>query len=441
MSYSILLVSPRRWARSGLALGMLGLTGLSCSGLTSVDAPDVRQPADYTTAAGASALATGAMTRFIDAFGAAYQQVTLSGLIADELVATANNVALGWDNRNPSEPAVDGGGLYARLHGARINLLTAIAALQGTAPDSSARIGQLFAINAYTEVFFGEGFCAGVPLSRLDSDFRPLYGPPLTGAQLYQQAVADFDSALLYAANSARISQLAQVGKGRALLNLGRFSEAAEAVAGVPTSYVYHATFVMGTLENGHSDNTGFQNRVTVPEQEGGNGLDWRTANDPRVMLLNRSPAVMGFDRVTEVWVFVPYRASNAPIPLASGLEARLIEAEAALQVGDPVTWLNIHNALRATAITPALPALTDPGTAALRVDLHFRERAFWLFLTGHRHGDLRRLVRQYGRDAETVFPTGAWRDGLTYGTATNIAPPASQSNNPNYSGCLNRDA
>jgi hypothetical protein len=427
------------------AVSALGLVG--CKDLTSVDAPDVRQPADYASAAGASALATGALTRFTDAFAGfgglsfvsgGHNQILFSGLLADELFVTSAGLGGGaWDRRNPLDPSVEGPRLYNPLHTARINLLTAIASLERTAPDSSARIGQLLALTGYTELFFGETFCAGVALGRLDADFRPLYGQPLTSAQLYQQAVADFDSALVYGTDSARIVQLAQVGKGRALLNLGQFSQAAAAVASVPTSYVYNVTFVTGTLQNGIYG-SGNRNFYTVPEEEGINGLNWRTATDPRVPLVNRSPAVKGVDNVTEVWAFVPYEAPNAPIRLAGGIEARLIEAEAALQAGDATTWLTIHNTLRATV---GLTPLADPGAPAARVDLHFRERAFWLFLTGHRQGDLRRLVRQYGRDAETVFPTGTWRDGIAYGAATNMAAGAEARNNPNYAGCLNRDA
>lgn len=437
-----------RRLRFGYLLLSAAATGLvGCRGLTSVDAPDVRQPEDYATAAGASALAIGAITRFNSAFGGGTpndgNQVTRSGLIADELFSTAITVGGGareWDSRDPI--AASSGAFYDRLHSARINLLTAIASMQRTGPDSSARVGQLFALVGYTEVFLGESFCAGVPLGRLDAEFRPLYGEPLTASEVYERAVADFDSALFFGRDSARIASLAAVGKGRALLNLGRFSEAGATVENVLTTYVYDATFVAGTLDNGLYG-TGIQNFYTVSEQEGSNGLNWRTARDPRVPLINRSPALMGLDDVTDVWAFVPYQASNAPIHLASGVEARLIEAEAALQVGDAPMWLAIHNALRAAYPDTAISnrPLVDPGTAAGRVDLHFRERAFWLFLTGHRQGDLRRLVRQYGRDVETVFPTGTWRDGVAYGTATNIAPPGTASNDPTYVGCLDRDA
>src|ERR1051325_6513140 len=99
----------------------------------------------------------------------------------------------------------------------------------------------MFALMGFTEVFFAEDYCSGVPLSRLDESYAPVYGMPLTTAQMYQQAIADFDSALIHA-DSARIRQLAQVGKARALLNLGKFAEAAQAAAPVPTTFVLNVT-------------------------------------------------------------------------------------------------------------------------------------------------------------------------------------------------------
>src|SRR5690606_10679206 len=130
------------------------------------------------------------------------------------------------------------------------------------------------------------------------------------------------------------------------------------------------------------------------------------------------------------------YATTDSPIVLADGIEARLIEAEAALQADDPGTWLGILNTLRADAGL-GLPALADPGTPDARVDLHFAERAYWLFLTAHRLGDLRRLVRQYGRSIEQTFPAGLYKDGPeSYGTATHFPVPIEERANPNFTGC-----
>jgi hypothetical protein len=73
---------------------------------------------------------------------------------------------------------------------------------------------------------------------------------------------------------------------------------------------------------------------------------------------------------------------------------------------------------------------------------LLFNERAYWLFLTGHRQGDLRRLVRNYGRSQETVYPTGVYYGGLGfYGSDVDLPIPATEQVNPYYSGCFNREA
>ncbi len=132
-------------------------------------------------------------------------------------------------------------------------------------------------------------------------------------------------------------------------------------------------------------------------------------------------------------------------MPLATGTEARLIEAEALLQASD-ASWLTVLTDLRANSGLDfsGVPALVDGGgfaTNAANVDLVFSERAFWLWVTGHRQGDLRRLVRQYGRGSETVFPTGAYFKGGVYGPDLNFPLPLEEDNNEFSNGCLDRGA
>jgi hypothetical protein len=74
-------------------------------------------------------------------------------------------------------------------------------------------------------------------------------------------------------------------------------------------------------------------------------------------------------------------------------------------------------------------------------VDQLFSERAFWMFATGHRLGDMRRLIRQYGRAAETVFPGGVYLKGGNYGADVNLPMPQEEGNNPNFAGCIDRNA
>jgi len=58
--------------------------------------------------------------------------------------------------------------------------------------------------------------------------------------------------------------------------------------------------------------------------------------------------------------------------------------------------------------------------------------------------GDLRRLIRQYKRTPESVFPTGAWHKGGNYGVDVNFPVPQAEANNPNVSAqntCIDRNA
>ena len=54
---------------------------------------------------------------------------------------------------------------------------------------------------------------------------------------------------------------------------------------------------------------------------------------------------------------------------------------------------------------------------------------------------DLRRLIRQYGRTQDKVFPTGVYFKGGSYGTDVNFPIPDSELLNPNFKGCIDRNA
>ena len=103
---------------------------------------------------------------------------------------------------------------------------------------------------------------------------------------------------------------------------------------------------------------------------------------------------------------------------------------------------MNILNTLRGTrfqlgtVLSPVMPPLADPGTANGRIDLLFREKAFWTFTRGQRLEDMRRLVRYYGRAVTAVYPEGVHYRGGTYGTDVTLLVPQEEQNNPNFKGC-----
>lgn len=320
---------------------------------------------------------------------------------------------------------------------------------------------EMLSLAGYTYLFFAENFCNGVPISQVTPSGALAYGPPLTNAQLLDSAVARFDSALAVSGD-ADMSNFASVGKGRALLDLGSFGAAATAVGGVPTSFAYFLD---------HSENTDRENngvfRANIPDQrysaadsEGINGFPFRSVADPRTPIV-LDVAGTGFDGATPLYDNLRYGSRAASITLATGVEARLIEAEAALRAGDTLAAGGFYTALNdpranagarsyfdatTAAGTPPIGVLSNlsPASATAAggtVKLLFNERARWLWLTAHRLSDLRRLIRQYNRPADTVFPTGPYFkvQFTVYGTDVNFPIPIDEQNNPNFTQCTDR--
>ena len=121
---------------------------------------------------------------------------------------------------------------------------------------------------------------------------------------------------------------------------------------------------------------------------------------------------------------------------------------EAALQANDIAGMTTILNSLRASPRTlgtfevPAMPALAQPASRDAAIDLLFREKAFWQFARGTRLGDLRRLMRQYGRSEDQVFPVGTFHKTYqTFGDDVNLPVPDTEKTNPAFTGCLDRNA
>jgi hypothetical protein len=316
-----------------------------------------------------------------------------------------------------------------------------------TAPSPALR-GHLAALQGYAELFLADLFCSGIPLSTLDFNGDYTLAAGSTTAAVYQDALRKFTDALALTQDSARFLNLARVGRGRAWLALAEYDSAAAAVAAVPDDYAYHvwvnwglqtATGLPFFATYGEA-NIG----VTESDGEGGNGLPYISSDDPRTAAESPGTTASGFP------YDVPRKYGGAapgvsPITVASGIEARLIEAEAALQHQQYTVWLAKLNQARQLAAPTAMAAAEDPGPSAndsARVSLMFRERAFDLYLTGHRQGDLRRLIRQYHRSQAVVYPTGAYPLGsTTYGTAVTAPIPSSELVNPLFTGCFSRGA
>lgn len=435
-----------RWAVGLLVLGAFA----ACNFDRAIDVKDIDvvKPGQFDTPQALPTLLAGTASNFQIAFsgggdlsnGGHEGMVNLAGLMSDELInAETFPDRIAWDQRSVRPSNASLGALFTDLARARAFADLASDRFNRFDPGNAGH-AEVLGLGGYTYVLFAENFCSGVPASTLNEDGSIAYGDPLTREEMLGRAIARFDSAVAVGGATERETGLALVGKGRALLDLGQFADAAAAVASVPTEYQYLVEHSSNTLRqwNGVWNYTGNSLSFSSTDVEGENGLPYISANDPRVNIQDIGGP--GFDGETPYFLQLKYPDQTSNVVLASGIEARLIEAEAALQAGDAGTWLAKLNDLRAGAITPALPAIGDPGSAAARVDTMFTERAFWMYLTSHRLGDLRRLIRQYGRPTESVFPTGPYFKGGSYGTDVNYPVVSAEQNNPKSRGCLDRE-
>jgi hypothetical protein len=453
------------------------LAGCSVDSLVG-DAPlpsNVNDPAATETPEGALSAYRGTIFLFAQAFGgvsAGFAPTTFipaAGLLSDELqdgsfigqlpgafTITGLDVRLLPEQTDPNVELNTGTPtVFGALQKVRGQAQQALGLLQDFPPkDSPALQAHVYALDGYSEVLLADLYCSGIPLSTLDYKGDYTLRPGSSTAEVYQHALALFDAALALPDDSTRFVGLAQIGKGRALVALGRFAEAAAAVQGIPDGFSYVVRYGPGSQpvdQNfAQAPSSGLPWQFSVSDLEGGTGLDFRSSGDPRTSATGVGPNLLGQE------LFHPDKYApdgNTPIVLADWIEARLIEAEAALNAGDIGGWLGKLNALRASQVFPPAPddptntprtlaPLDDPGLDG-RVALMFRERAFWLFLTGHRQGDLRRLIRQYGRSPDQVYPIGLYPgNAAVYGAdVTAPIPAAERASNPNFTGCLSRGA
>jgi hypothetical protein len=432
-----------------------------CSALD-VNNPSVIEDESLNNTTGANYLLNTARWHFADAVSS----ISLaSGLLADEFLIdfdlTRRDITeLSLDRRESvaAEPYYKA--YYVNSQLARRDADIAMARVRSYAAPSvrEAQVGELFALRGFAALQLAETVCPGLPLHRV-VNFEPVYGDPLTTEEALTQAVTEFDSALVYTTDSVSLQSFARLGKARALLGLGEYAEAGAVAALVPSGYTRSVISPNNALYDGMHGEFWL---MGVSDQEGGNGLDFVSANDPRVRVTPTRYPVFGDTSIILV-ASDKYPEQVSPIVVASGVEARLIEAEAALQANGP--WLSILNDLRTdgtftTQPNAGNPAVTDtlwnagtggvaglrplsaPSGTAAQVDLLFRERAFWLFATGRRLGDLRRLIRLYSHDAESIFPRGSYRNSsIPYGTATSLPFDGTSEHNfnPANVGCTSR--
>jgi hypothetical protein len=464
----------------GLAVGAVALSGCDHlkDELLKPQNPGIVDQGAVGSPAAAAALKVGAMGKLkliasdpSPSAGFAYSSIWVaSGLLSDEFSnSDFQNSQNDIDQRtiSPDNGASD----YGNITQARGDIRTAIVAEQQYEPQKTADIGELYLALAVDEMTLAENFCNGIPLGSNKGGVVDYSSPdfkPLTDAQVLAVARTHIDSSLTILgsatdAASVFVRQAALIIKARILIDQD-VKNAAAAAALVPASVVPSSyQYMFSTSPSNNNDDLGiwsFNNsvgRMTVGDSSivyAGktyttlNAIPFASANDPRVpVLVGKTAGLSSEDGLTPFFLQQIWKNRDDPQPMVSGIDARLIEAEAALNAGDINGMMTILNALRAappkigTFQPAAMPALPTPADQPSAVSLFFREKAFWTFGRGQRLNDLRRLVRQYGRTQDQVFPSGQHYKGGTYGTDVNFPVPDAERVNPQFHGCIDRNA
>ena len=464
-------VSVRRIVSAAVSCAAVLLTACSLSGVLDVPPPiGVSTAADLTNKGGAEQVYNSAKAQFLRTVYGGGGTIMLGGMLTDELMHADHMGTGGFGgsfvniDARVTEPAYGGGesgdGILSALLSSRSTLLIVAERLrQYETSNLKWRAGEAFALAGYAELTMAETYCAGVTLSRALPAGGYEYGMPLSTDSLFGAAAAHFDSALANAYGDSTVLQLAHVGLARARLGRGDFAGAASAAAGVRLDFVYQmisqpAEPLAAPLATNFFAFPFGCPWINVADRKGTNGLNFVSARDPRIAFDSTSQTCDG----ARFHYPLKFGTPSTVVALATGVEARLIAAEAALHAGQPGAWADTLNALRNNAAStyvqlagPMAPLTADSTSAASdrrRIDVLFRERAFWLYGTGTRLGDLRRLLRlykTYGYTSDTLYPVGPYpptpnNEVATYGTDVSFTLPTRVGGevvtNPNYRGC-----
>jgi hypothetical protein len=430
-------------------LAALALVLSSCS--LDVFDPDVVSPEDVSDPASLDVAVTGVIG---DLQFALDDYVLFSGLFTDEFILAGTfPTRIEIDERRMLfSNATHNDDLYERLHVSRFsadNLAVSAQALVGN-PDADedlvrVAIAQGQFAGAYVRMLFAEAYCQSIFGGNNEED-PSFESSPVDPDARMQGAVSLFQSAQASAtvAGLSDLAAAARVGEARAQMFLGNYAAAAAAAASVDDGLEYES-FYSSNDPSQYNEVYAFtyfdseQLRWTV-----GNGLLTTRWNekfaffdewvDIGLIAVDVDPVVFrAFDgSVTEhvslQLIYPPPgplgepqqppspAGQSSPIFLATGYEARIMEAEAAYRAGDLAGAAALINSRITTGDNPhgkVFAPVDFTGDFASDIVEIGRAYSAGMWLTGHRLGFMRRVLRNDGVDiyvtgkpgSDTAFP------------------------------------
>lgn len=399
-----------RRAIGPLLLGALVLAASACNDMLRVDDPVNLTPDD---------LEAGSISLTVNGVRGAFQSmfdyyVLHTALITDEMVLAGTFPYRAEMDARRIAPNNEGllDNLYTPLSTARFMADTAIAILAaaegggsaGGGVDEAERVdgvAQAKYYAAYTRMLLAEAFCE----SAING------GQGLTSDERMADALAAFQDAgsAAQAAGRSDLVAASKLGEARADLWLGDFPAAGAAAAEIPADLAFESYYSTASVAQKNK-----VVRLTYAIDEArrftiGDGSLAATGHERwqyfdewvSLGLMEERPDLLSFNPAVPVVLQLKYPTPDAPIVMASGAEARLIEAEVKLRGNDPGGAAGIVNTLRSDHW--GLGPISFSGNLATDLPVMAHERARELWLTGGRLATLRR----YAEDGVDLFPGG----------------------------------
>ena len=323
----------------------------------------------------------------------------MSAQLADELVHTGSDTGI----RRPSE------GDTRSVHTWAGRTYDRGVTVAFTADDALRRFGEVLGADAasHPAVARAHIYAGFSYLILADNMCQVTFdgGPPIAPEDVYPMAEQHFTDAIAIAQAADRddLRLQAVAGRARARVSHGDWEGATTDAQQIPHDFEYVAAY--STNSTRENNTLAQQTRREFRKETGVRSHFYEDAvrqADPRTPFTTFDFAESGADGVS---VFVqqekfPSLASN--MQLSSWQEARLIEAEAELNLGQVARAVELIDEVRAAA---ALPAYDGPTTNDAVFEQLIYERSAELWLEAQRLRDLRRTDDPFVQDRDSCYP------------------------------------
>ncbi len=347
----------------------------SCKDFLQVENPNTVTASDVDPLADAGTLATSALQDFAAAYGT---YVVFGGIFSGELYsADVNSPGNLMSVRRVDNTQTNG--YFGSMSKARVLATKVIAAVKGTAAESSVNAAKAWMVSGYSFLSLAEYFCEAT----VDG------GPLLNTAAMLDSAVATFTKAVdiggaVGTAEALQIKNASLVGRARAELFAGKKTAAVADANAVSTGFTYNLLFINDLTNITRLGN--YVWHITFNISTLSAAPAFRSLTDPRVTTV--APTVnklRPMDGVTDMWSIGKYQSYSDPIRLASKIEANYIAAEAQ----GTQAMLALIQSRRAANAQPAYAGPTDDHSVLVEF---LTQRTYEFYVEGKHVGDYRRF-------------------------------------------------